>query len=93
MTRHEPPPATPLIPDNAPFSADQRAWLNGFFAGLLSLEGGRAATSSDLLAASAMGTGLAAPAAEADDGAPWHDPSMPIEERMKLAEGRPLRAA
>jgi sulfite reductase (NADPH) flavoprotein alpha-component len=25
----------PLIPDNAPFSADQRAWLNGFLAGVL----------------------------------------------------------
>ena len=24
----------PLIPDSAPFSADQRAWLNGFLAGL-----------------------------------------------------------
>jgi sulfite reductase (NADPH) flavoprotein alpha-component len=26
----------PFIPDNAPFTADQRAWLNGFFAGLFS---------------------------------------------------------
>lgn len=26
----------PLIPDTAPFSAEQRAWLNGFFAGLFS---------------------------------------------------------
>jgi sulfite reductase (NADPH) flavoprotein alpha-component len=26
----------PLIPDSAPFSAEQRAWLNGFFAGLFS---------------------------------------------------------
>jgi sulfite reductase (NADPH) flavoprotein alpha-component len=25
----------PLIPDNAPFSAEQRAWLNGFLAGIL----------------------------------------------------------
>ena len=32
----------------------------------------------------------AAPAAEADDGAPWHDPAMPLADRMKLAEGRPL---
>jgi sulfite reductase (NADPH) flavoprotein alpha-component len=32
---------TPLIPDNAPFSAEQRAWLNGFLAGVL----GRAQTS------------------------------------------------
>ncbi len=26
----------PLIPDNAPFSTEQRAWLNGFFAGVFS---------------------------------------------------------
>jgi sulfite reductase (NADPH) flavoprotein alpha-component len=26
----------PVIPDNAPFSAPQRAWLNGFLAGLYS---------------------------------------------------------
>ena len=26
---------TPLIPDNAPFTAEQRAWLNGFLAGVL----------------------------------------------------------
>ena len=28
--------------------------------------------------------------AEEDDGAPWHDQTMPLAERMKLAEGRPL---
>ena len=37
------PPRSPLpslIPESAPFSAEQRVWLNGLFAGLLSLEGG-----------------------------------------------------
>ena len=29
------PPVVALLPDDAPFSPDQRAWLNGFFAGLL----------------------------------------------------------
>ena len=29
-----------LIPESAPFSAEQRVWLNGLFAGLLSLEDG-----------------------------------------------------
>jgi len=29
------PPAVALLPADAPFSPDQRAWLNGFFAGLL----------------------------------------------------------
>jgi sulfite reductase (NADPH) flavoprotein alpha-component len=31
---------TPLIPENAPFTADQRAWLNGFLAGVLQRSGG-----------------------------------------------------
>jgi sulfite reductase (NADPH) flavoprotein alpha-component len=29
------PPVVALLPEDAPFSPDQRAWLNGFFAGLL----------------------------------------------------------
>ena len=29
-------PSLPLIPDSAPFSSEQRAWLNGFLAGMLS---------------------------------------------------------
>ena len=39
--------------------------------------------------------GVAAPAevgegADADDGAPWHDPAMLLPDRMKLAEGKKL---
>lgn len=34
---------TPFIPDTAPFSADQRAWLNGFLAGIFT---GAASTSA-----------------------------------------------
>ncbi len=88
MTIQAPPPATSLIPDNAPFSAEQRAWLNGFFAGVLSLDAGaKPASAADLGAA-----GLAAPQGDGDDGAaPWHDPSMELDARMKLADGRPLR--
>jgi sulfite reductase (NADPH) flavoprotein alpha-component len=79
----------PVIPDGAPFSVEQRAWLNGFFAGLLSL---------DARAGAALHTGALPDAAakalagDGDDGeAPWHDAAMPINERMQLAEGRPLR--
>lgn len=74
--------AIPLIPDNAPFTAEQRAWLNGFFAGLFSTGEGTAAQ-----------PGAAAPArvaAEAEDF-PWHDPTLDLAERLKLAEGRPLQ--
>ena len=74
------PPArdVPLVPENAPFSREQRAWLNGFFAGLLAVEAPPALPAT-------------APARKgADDGAPWHDAAMPMDERMALAEGRPL---
>src|ERR1700736_746480 len=30
-------PTVPFIPDNAPFTPDQRGWLNGFLAGLFSV--------------------------------------------------------
>lgn len=82
----------PLVPENAPFSAEQRAWLNGFFAGLLSMDGGMQALSRDA-ATALLGSplpGEAAPAEE-DDGAPWHDASLPIDERMELAAGKPVK--
>ena len=83
-----------LIPESAPFTAEQRVWLNGLFAGLLSLENGVTPLSPEQAAALLPGgLGLAAPTSteETDDGAPWHDPAMPLADRMKLAEGRPLR--
>ena len=36
----------PLLPDSAPFSPEQRAWLNGFFAGLFSRANAPVATSA-----------------------------------------------
>jgi sulfite reductase (NADPH) flavoprotein alpha-component len=88
-------PLPSLIPESAPFSAEQRVWLDGLFAGLLSLEGGITALSPEQAAALLPGAlDLAAadkPASEDDDGAPWHDPALPLVDRMKLAEGRPLR--
>ena len=39
MTKNFPPPTLSLIPENAPFSAEQRTWLSGFFAGLISADG------------------------------------------------------
>lgn len=79
----------PVLPETAPFSPEQRAWLNGFFAGLLSVEAEpKAAPVTGALPAVAG----AAIAGDGDDGAaPWHDPSMAIADRLKLAEGRPPR--
>jgi sulfite reductase (NADPH) flavoprotein alpha-component len=83
-----------LIPESAPFSTEQRVWLNGLFAGMLSLEHGITLLSPEQVAALLPGgLDLATPAAadNEDDGAPWHDPAMALADRMKLAEGRPLR--
>jgi sulfite reductase (NADPH) flavoprotein alpha-component len=89
------PPSPSLIPETAPFSAEQRVWLNGLFAGLLSLEQGVTPLSPEQAAALLPGGfDLGVPPAastEDDDDAPWHDPAMALPERMKLAEGRPLR--
>ncbi|MBI4274963.1 MAG: sulfite reductase subunit alpha [Rhizobiales bacterium] len=86
-------PLTTFVPDTAPFTPEQRTWLNGFFAGLVSLDGGVTALSPDE-AAALLGSNLAMkdPLDEGDDGeAPWHDQTLPMADRMKLADGRPLR--
>src|SRR5450631_2519884 len=85
MNQMTPPPKLEVIPTSAPFSEAQRSWLNGFFAGLLS--DGATPLSAEQGAAVMQGA-----AGDGDDGeAPWHDQTMPIANRMKLAEGRPLR--
>src|SRR5262245_40537436 len=78
-----------IIPESAPFSREQRAWLNGFFAGLLAPEvtPGVAPYRGDLPVAAAK----ALAAENQDDAAPWHDAALPLTERMALAAGRPLR--
>ncbi|HLQ01412.1 MAG TPA: sulfite reductase subunit alpha [Burkholderiales bacterium] len=67
-----------LIPGTAPFSPAQRAWLSGFFAGMMAEE------------AQAAATPAAAPAAGPEEDFPWHEPTLALGERMKLAEGRPF---
>jgi len=83
-----------LIPDSAPFSDDQRAWLNGFFAAVLSnlpLQVPGADASPPPLPAAAD-PAFRDPMADAgDDGAPWHDPTLAMPERMEMARDRPLR--
>ncbi len=72
-------PALPsLIPENAPFSSEQRAWLNGFFSAYLGVTG------------AVEGVEGSAPS-ELEDF-PWHDASLTIAERMELArEAKPER--
>src|SRR5215207_9945585 len=84
---HAPPPAL-LIPETAPFSPEQRAWLTGYFSALLAPDANGMPVP--------LGDGVALPGGEpaaplADSGdAPWHDPSLPLDDRMKMAEARPL---
>jgi sulfite reductase (NADPH) flavoprotein alpha-component len=79
------PPNLEIIPSSAPFNDAQRAWLNGFFAGALQLDGTTPLPPEQGAAVFGTTTG------NGDDGeAPWHDQTLAIAERMKLAEGRPL---
>ena len=98
MTRTLPPPVPSLLPETAPFTPEQRAWLNGFFAGYLGLDGGVTALTPEegakLMAGVAPAPNPASmgPLDDGDDGeAPWHDQTIALPERMQLAAGRPLR--
>ena len=86
------PPILEILPESAPFTPEQRTWLNGFFAGLLQLDAPAKPLTPEETAGLIPGLFGApdAAAAAADDGAPWHDPAMPIADRMKLAEGKPV---
>jgi len=82
----------PVIPESAPFTAEQRAWLNGFFAGLFSSEAAPGATALGNRSEISVNPPVGGEAPALDDGeAPWHDQTLPLDERMKLAEGRALR--
>jgi sulfite reductase (NADPH) flavoprotein alpha-component len=89
------PPIPSFIPESAPFTPEQRTWLNGLLAGLFGLQESvtplSSAEAAKLLPGLIDGPAAPAPADEgADDGAPWHDPVMPLPDRMKLAAGKPL---
>ena len=85
-----------IVPESAPFNVEQRAWLNGFLAGVLgvldqqSAQGG----SATALAAAAsqltppMGAGL--PSGQTtEESFPWNDPAISLADRLKLADGLP----
>ncbi len=76
--------AVSILPESAPFNEEQRAWLNGFFAGMLGVEN----TAQDDAAAIAAAPDADPPADEEEF--PWHDSALDINERLKLAEGKPI---
>jgi len=65
--------SAPVLPENAPFSEAERAFLNGWLAAYFA---------DDDAPAAAL--------AEPPEEFPWHDMTLPLEERLRLAEGRPL---
>ena len=93
--------AIPILPESAPFSSSQRAWLNGFLAGVLGLDRGHSnghasnghasnGHASNGVASSATTAALASPAPMMEEEFPWHEPTLSLDERLKLAEGKPL---
>lgn len=87
------PPLPNLVPETAPFTPEQRSWLNGFFAGLVSLDSAGLTPLTPEQNAALLGAPVAkGPLDDGDDGdAPWHDQTIAMSDRMKLAEGRPVR--
>ncbi|TWU23888.1 Sulfite reductase [NADPH] flavoprotein alpha-component [Novipirellula galeiformis] len=79
-----------LIPDTAPFSQEQRAWLNGFFSGMMGIQSNT--QQGEALAAMGFSSEtIATPSEPAEEeDFPWHDESLPILDRMSLAEDKPL---
>lgn len=81
---------TALIPESAPFTQEQRAWLNGFLSGFMGIapESGAAPQ----LAATLLPDAPDVDAEVSEDlaDAEWHDESLPIDERLKLADGKPI---
>jgi sulfite reductase (NADPH) flavoprotein alpha-component len=84
MTIQAPLPILALIPDSAPFTAEQRLWLSGFFSAAQAPSGGAAAIPV------AAPADMAGPIEASNDDAPWHDPALDLAARMQLAEGRPI---
>jgi sulfite reductase (NADPH) flavoprotein alpha-component len=90
--------AIPVLPPSAPFTTEQRQYLNGFFAGLFGLEGGAnspnhgavgvAHNDANFTDSTAALSG-AAPAQNepsGDESTPWHDPALALDERMELGK-------
>lgn len=78
-----------IIPESAPFNAEQRAWLNGFLAGWVGLDGASEAAGVANGVALLEANGETAEA-ETEEDFPWHDDSLALDERLALAEEKPL---
>jgi len=77
----------PILPGNAPFTPLQRAWLDGYLAALF----GDGATALPVTRTEAT-IAVPPPGAQlpAPQDVPWHDPALPLDERLALAAGQPI---
>lgn len=64
----------PLVPENAPFSGAERAFINGWIAAYYTTD-----VATPVVVTSAAAEAL-----------PWHDASLSLDQRMELATGRPM---
>jgi len=82
-----------LIPESAPFSSEQRAWLNGFLAGWIGLQANAQLDTLDVSIASGAMEAPSRPSSETsapEEEFPWHDSNLPLDQRLELAAGKPL---
>jgi len=77
-------PRAPLVPENAPFDEEQRAWLNGFLAGVLGLAANEARVAVQVAQAAGAAAGAAARAPDESGPAPASD-SDSQERRLRSA--------
>ncbi len=89
------PVAKIAIPDDAPFSPEQRQWLSGFLStisvGAAPVAGTTTPSASGAAPAEAAPATEGAPATEAPAGGwPWHDPGLGMQQRLDLAKDKPL---
>lgn len=88
-----------IVPESAPFSPEQRAWLNGFLAGMLGVLDEQNTQGGSTVAMAAAAKLLSPPsgailqsANDSDESEvfPWHDSALPMVDRIQLAKDRPV---
>ncbi len=89
------PAAKLTIPDDAPFTPEQRQWLSRFLSavsvGAAPARRCCSAVGINFRSGPARSGSCGAPAAEAPAGNwPWHDPGMGMQQRLDLAKSAPL---
>ena len=98
-SKSTPSPTKITVPADAPFSPEQRQWLEKF---LTQVAGSTSTQAAPKPAATSATTSETAKAPETEvvadetvnpdltNEVPWHDPDKDLPSRMKMAEGKPL---